>query len=82
MGNFKEDIARVRAFVLDVDGVMTDGGIIPTPDGDFVRRYHAQDGYAIPYAADTRCASSRAAAAICCAGVWRCWALRACISTA
>ncbi len=50
MGNFKEDIARVRAFVLDVDGVMTDGGIIPTPDGDFVRRYHAQDGYAIAYA--------------------------------
>jgi len=50
MGNFKEDIARVRAFVLDVDGVMTDGGIISTPDGDFVRRYHAQDGYAIAYA--------------------------------
>lgn len=50
MGNFKEDIARVRAFVLDVDGVMTDGSIIPTPDGDFVRRYHAQDGYAIAYA--------------------------------
>mgnify|MGYP002567422556 FL=1 len=27
MGNFKEDIARVRVIVLDVDGVMTDGGI-------------------------------------------------------
>lgn len=50
MGNFKEDIARVRAFVFDVDGVMTDGGIIPTPDGDFIRRYHAKDGYAIAYA--------------------------------
>ncbi|MBO7307291.1 MAG: HAD hydrolase family protein [Alistipes sp.] len=47
MGNFKEDIARVEAIVLDVDGVMTDGGIIPTPDGDFIRRYHAKDGYAI-----------------------------------
>ena len=33
MGNFKEDIARCEAFVFDVDGVMTDGGIIPTPDG-------------------------------------------------
>ena len=31
MGNFKEDIARVRVIVLDVDGVMTDGGIIVTP---------------------------------------------------
>ena len=50
MGNFKEDIARVRAFVFDVDGVMTDGGIIPTPDGDFIRRYYAKDGYAIAYA--------------------------------
>ena len=29
MGNFKEDIARCEAFVFDVDGVMTDGGIIP-----------------------------------------------------
>ncbi len=50
MGNFKEDIARVEAFVLDVDGVMTDGGIIPTPEGDFIRRYNAKDGYAIAYA--------------------------------
>ena len=50
MGNFKEDIARVEAFVFDVDGVMTDGGIIPTPDGDFIRRYYAKDGYALAYA--------------------------------
>ena len=47
MGNFKEDIARVEAIVLDVDGVMTDGGIIPPPDGDFIRRYYAKDGYAM-----------------------------------
>lgn len=50
MGNFKEDVARVEAFVFDVDGVMTDGGIIPTPEGDFIRRYNAKDGYAIAYA--------------------------------
>lgn len=47
MGNFKEDIAQVEAIVFDVDGVMTDGGIIPTPDGDFIRRYDAKDGYSI-----------------------------------
>ena len=40
MGNFKEDIARTEAFIFDVDGVMTDGGIIPTLDGDFIRRYN------------------------------------------
>ncbi|MCC8034560.1 MAG: 3-deoxy-D-manno-octulosonate 8-phosphate phosphatase [Rikenellaceae bacterium] len=50
MGNFKEDIAKVRAFVFDVDGVFTDGGIIPTPDGDFIRKYNTKDGYAVAYA--------------------------------
>lgn len=50
MGNFKEDIAKVRAFVFDVDGVFTDGGIVPTMDGDFVRKYNAKDGYAVAYA--------------------------------
>lgn len=51
MGNFKEDIARTRAFVLDVDGVMTDGGIMPINGGrDFIRKYNAKDGYAIAYA--------------------------------
>ena len=44
MGNFKEDIARVRVIVLDVDGVMTDGGIIVTPEGEFIRKFHAKDG--------------------------------------
>ena len=53
MGNFKEDIARTEAFVFDVDGVMTDGGIIPTLDGDFIRRYNAKDGYALAYAIKT-----------------------------
>ena len=50
MGNFKEDIAQCEAFVFDVDGVMTDGGIIPTLEGDFIRRYNAKDGYALAYA--------------------------------
>ena len=50
MGNFKEDIARTEASIFDVDGVMTDGGIIPTLDGDFIRRYNAKDGYALGYA--------------------------------
>ena len=50
MENFKEQIARVEAFVFDVDGVMTDGGIIPTSDGDFIRHYNAKDGYALAYA--------------------------------
>lgn len=50
MGNFKEDIALIEAFVFDVDGVFTDGHIIPLPDGDFLRSYNAKDGYAVTYA--------------------------------
>ncbi len=50
MGNFKEDIALTEAFVFDVDGVMTDGKIIPLADGDFIRCYNAKDGYALAYA--------------------------------
>ncbi len=50
MGNFKEDIARCEALILDVDVVLTDGGITPTRDGDFIRTYNAKDGYAIAYA--------------------------------
>ncbi len=47
MGNFKEDIARARALIFDVDGVMTDGGLIPLSDGDFIRKYNTKDGYAL-----------------------------------
>ena len=51
MANFKEDIAKVKAFIFDVDGVMTDGGIMPIGDGsDFIRKYNAKDGYAVAYA--------------------------------
>ncbi|MBR5863588.1 MAG: HAD hydrolase family protein [Alistipes sp.] len=51
MANFKEDIAKTRAFIFDVDGVMTDGGIMPIEGGtDFIRKYNAKDGYAIAYA--------------------------------
>ena len=43
-------MARADAFIGDVDGGMSDGGIIPTVDGDFIRRDNAQDGYALGYA--------------------------------
>ena len=49
MGNFKEDIVKTEAFVFDVDGVFTDGGITPFGDG-FIRRYYVKDGYAVSYA--------------------------------
>lgn len=53
--NFKELLADVEAFVFDVDGVMTDGGIMPLADGDFIRKYNAKDGYALAYAVKHNC---------------------------
>lgn len=50
MANFKEDIAKIKAFAFDVDGIFTDGGITPTTDGDFLRTYNAKDGYAVAFA--------------------------------
>lgn len=50
MGNFKEDIARVKLIVMDVDGVLTNGEITITPEGEFIRSYNAKDGFALSFA--------------------------------
>ena len=47
MGNFKEDIAKIRAFAFDVDGVFTDGSLSVGLDTDFIRTYYARDGFAV-----------------------------------
>ena len=38
---------HVRALVLDVDGVLTDGRIIFTPDGQEAKSFHVRDGLGI-----------------------------------
>ena len=46
----KESISKRFEFkflVLDVDGVMTDGGIIYTENGDEIKKFNAKDGLAI-----------------------------------
>ena len=42
-----ERAARVRLLVLDVDGVLTDGGLYYGPDGEELKRFDVQDGLAI-----------------------------------
>lgn len=37
----------IKAIILDVDGVMTDGGIYYTADGVELKRFNAHDGYGI-----------------------------------
>jgi 3-deoxy-D-manno-octulosonate 8-phosphate phosphatase (KDO 8-P phosphatase) len=39
--------ARIRLLVLDVDGVLTDGGLYYGPSGEAAKRFHVQDGLAM-----------------------------------
>ncbi len=41
------DAANIRLLVLDVDGVMTDGGIIIDDDGRESKVFHVRDGFGI-----------------------------------
>lgn len=45
--NYKADLYKIKAFIFDVDGVFTDGGILCMPDGDLLRTHNAKDGYAV-----------------------------------
>ena len=44
---WKAKIAKIKLLVLDVDGVMTDGGMYFTENGDQVKKYNTKDGMAI-----------------------------------
>ncbi|MEW5773149.1 MAG: HAD hydrolase family protein [Thermodesulfobacteriota bacterium] len=48
--NARERAARIRLLVLDVDGVLTDGGLYYGPDGVAMKRFHVQDGLGIKLA--------------------------------
>lgn len=48
--NARERAARVRLLVLDVDGVLTDGGLYYGPDGAAMKRFNVQDGLGVKLA--------------------------------
>jgi 3-deoxy-D-manno-octulosonate 8-phosphate phosphatase (KDO 8-P phosphatase) len=50
MENFKTKLNRVKAFLFDVDGVLTDGSVTLMPDGEQVRIMNIKDGYALQLA--------------------------------
>ncbi|MDB9964200.1 HAD-IIIA family hydrolase [Vicingaceae bacterium] len=50
MSNIKAKLRPIAAFILDVDGVLTDGMVITLPDGEQVRRMNIKDGYALQHA--------------------------------
>ncbi|WP_029894828.1 KdsC family phosphatase [Desulfohalovibrio reitneri] len=45
-----EAATNIRILVLDVDGVLTDGGLHYGPEGDISKRFHVQDGLGIKVA--------------------------------
>lgn len=51
MENFKTKLKSVKAFIFDVDGVLTDGSVTCMPDGEQVRIMNIKDGYAMELAA-------------------------------
>mgnify|MGYP001026023784 FL=1 len=40
----------IKAFVFDVDGVLTNGQVVLLPDGQQMRQMHSKDGYALQLA--------------------------------
>ncbi len=47
---FLEKIKHIKAFILDVDGVLTDGTVLVTETGEQHRRFSIKDGYALQLA--------------------------------
>ena len=48
--NYKEVLNSVKAFIFDIDGVLTNGKILITSKGDMYREMDTKDGFAIKYA--------------------------------
>ena len=40
-------LQKIKAFVFDVDGVLTDGGILATAEGDLYRVFDSKDSFAL-----------------------------------
>ena len=45
--NIEHILSGIRAFAFDVDGVMTDGGILADLEGELFRTFNAKDGFAL-----------------------------------
>ena len=50
---FKEKLDKIKLLILDVDGVMTDGGMYVSENGDQMKRYNTQDGMGIMHLTKT-----------------------------
>ena len=53
MSNFKNQLKKISTFIFDYDGVLTEGTVILTPDGEVLRTANVKDGYAMQLAVKT-----------------------------
>jgi 3-deoxy-D-manno-octulosonate 8-phosphate phosphatase (KDO 8-P phosphatase) len=44
--NLLDRLDKIKIFVFDVDGVLTDGTLLVPDDGQMIRRMNIKDGYA------------------------------------
>jgi len=45
--SYKKKLNHITTFILDIDGVLTDGRVYITEQGDLMRSMHTKDGFAI-----------------------------------
>ena len=50
--SYKEYLANITTFIFDIDGVLTDGTITVTTDGEMLRSMSIKDGFALKTAID------------------------------
>ncbi len=50
--SYKEFLQHITTFVFDVDGVLTDGTVTVTTNGDLLRKMNIKDGFALKTAVD------------------------------
>lgn len=50
MSNVLSQFKDIKHFIFDVDGVLTDGSLLLTSDGELARTMHTRDGYAMQLA--------------------------------
>ncbi|RZL30767.1 MAG: 3-deoxy-D-manno-octulosonate 8-phosphate phosphatase, partial [Pedobacter sp.] len=48
---FLENLKNITTFIFDVDGVLTNGTVMATENGELLRSFNIKDGYALQLAA-------------------------------
>ncbi len=51
--SYKEILNHITTFILDVDGVLTDGTVHVAPNGEMLREMHIRDGFAMKAAIES-----------------------------